>query len=52
MIIGAICFLCCIAYIFCYSTNEVDGDKKSLSEALFKQQEQSRTIQTSIIGDF
>ncbi|XP_022170846.1 uncharacterized protein LOC111034113 [Myzus persicae] len=50
MILGCICFLFCAAYV-CYGRNEVDGDK-SLSAALFKQNQQSCKIQTSIIDNF
>jgi len=50
MILGAMCFLFCAAYV-CYGQDEIDGDKKTLSAALYKQKEQSCIIQTSIIDN-
>lgn len=50
MIIGALCFLLCIGYI-CYGEDKVDEDK-TVSAALFKQHEQTRRIQTTIMENF
>ncbi|XP_027837383.2 uncharacterized protein LOC114119861 [Aphis gossypii] len=50
MIIGALCFLLCIGYV-CYGEDKVDEDK-TVSAALFKQHEQTRRIQTTIMENF
>jgi len=47
MVIGALCFLLCVGYICCVE-DKVDEDK-TVSAALFKQHEQTRRIQTTIM---